>query len=71
VRPGSILVFHDGFTHAREFPKQETAQALRLIIPALREQGYEFVTIPDLLGISAYQSEGSSLSDEVLPLYSD
>jgi peptidoglycan-N-acetylglucosamine deacetylase len=71
VRPGSILVFHDGLTHAREFPKPETAQALRLIIPALREQGYEFVTIPDLLGISAYQSEGSSLSDELLPLYSD
>jgi peptidoglycan/xylan/chitin deacetylase (PgdA/CDA1 family) len=71
VRPGSILVFHDGFTHARRFPKQETAQALRLIIPALREQGYEFVTIPDMLGISAYQREGASPPDEPVPLYSN
>jgi peptidoglycan/xylan/chitin deacetylase (PgdA/CDA1 family) len=59
VRPGSILVFHDGFTHAKEFLKPETAQALRLIIPALREQGYEFVTVPELLGIPAYQSASS------------
>jgi len=71
VRPGSILVFHDGYTHAQEFPKPETAQALRLIIPALREQGYEFVTIPDMLGLSAYQGEGAALLDEPLPLYSD
>jgi len=61
VRPGSILVFHDGLTHAKYFHKTETAQALRLIIPALREQGYEFVTVPELLGIPGYQSANSSM----------
>ncbi len=59
VRPGSIIVFHDGFTHASHYPKPQTAQALRLLIPALKAQGYEFVTVPELLGIPAYQSDGT------------
>jgi len=56
VQPGSILVFHDGMTHAERFPKPQTAQALRLLIPPLKAQGYAFVTVPELLGIPAYQS---------------
>jgi peptidoglycan/xylan/chitin deacetylase (PgdA/CDA1 family) len=69
VRPGSILVFHDGFSHARRFPKSQTAHALRRLIPELQEQGYDFTTIPDLLGIPAYQSDDASMADEPLPLY--
>jgi peptidoglycan/xylan/chitin deacetylase (PgdA/CDA1 family) len=55
VRPGTILVFHDGFTHADRYAKPETVRLLRLLVPALGDQGYEFATIPDLLGIRAYQ----------------
>jgi peptidoglycan/xylan/chitin deacetylase (PgdA/CDA1 family) len=55
VRPGSILVFHDGFTHADRYDKPETVEALRLLIPRLRARGYGFATIPELLGIRAYQ----------------
>ncbi len=45
VQNGSILVFHlQGGTNA---PK--TAQALAQIIPQLKKQGYEFVTISELL----------------------
>lgn len=55
VRPGSIIVFHDGMTHAERHDKPETARALRLLIEAVRRQDYELVTIPDLLGIAAYQ----------------
>jgi peptidoglycan/xylan/chitin deacetylase (PgdA/CDA1 family) len=44
------------------YPKPETAQALRLLLPTLKERGYQFVTIPELLGIPAYQDEQISLS---------
>ncbi|MBF6589145.1 MAG: polysaccharide deacetylase family protein [Ktedonobacterales bacterium] len=57
VRPGTIVVFHDGMTHADTHPKPETARAVRQLVPALRAQGYEFVTIPTLLNIPAYQDE--------------
>ena len=43
VRPGSIVLGHaNGFGHS-------TAEALRSLIPALREKGYEFVTVSALL----------------------
>lgn len=57
VRPGSIIVFHDGFTHADRYPKPQTARALRLLIPELRQRGYAFATVPLLLGIRAYQED--------------
>lgn len=57
VKPGTILVFHDGFTHAETYAKPETARALRLLVPELKTRGYTFVTIPHLLGIPAYQEE--------------
>jgi len=43
VKPGSIVLGHaNGFGHA-------TAEALRCIIPALKAQGYRFVTVSELL----------------------
>jgi peptidoglycan/xylan/chitin deacetylase (PgdA/CDA1 family) len=54
VRPGSILVFHDGIPHSRYHPKPQTAAALRIILPELRSRGFEFVTAPALLNIPAY-----------------
>lgn len=46
VRPGSIVVMHlHGGPNA-----PATDDALREIIPALRDRGYEFVTLSELLG---------------------
>jgi peptidoglycan/xylan/chitin deacetylase (PgdA/CDA1 family) len=45
VRPGSIIVSHDGGG-----PRGETLAAYRKIIPALQRRGYRIVTIPQLLG---------------------
>ncbi|HEX8036788.1 MAG TPA: polysaccharide deacetylase family protein [Ktedonobacterales bacterium] len=59
VRPGTIIVFHDGMTHAERHEKPETALAVRLLIPALRDQGYDFATIPELLDIPAYTDLGA------------
>lgn len=45
VRPGSILLFHDGGGD-----RSTTIEALPGIIRDLRERGYEFVTVTELLG---------------------
>lgn len=55
VQPGSIIVFHDGMTHADHHDKRETAHALRLLVPFLRDAGYACVTVPALLGIAGYR----------------
>jgi len=45
VRPGSIVLSHDGGG-----PRGETLAAYPSIIAALRRRGYRFVTVPQLLG---------------------
>jgi len=43
VRPGSIVVLHDGGG-----PRDETVAAVDLIVPALQAMGYRLVTVADL-----------------------
>ncbi len=45
VRPGSIVISHDGGG-----PRGQTLAAYPDIIRALRARGYRFVTVPELLG---------------------
>jgi peptidoglycan-N-acetylglucosamine deacetylase len=45
VRPGSIILSHDGGG-----PRGQTLAAYPLIISALRARGYRFLTVPQLLG---------------------
>lgn len=57
VKPGSIVLLHDGWNTSR--PNQgesdliadrtQTVQALALLLPALLAQGYQCVTLPELL----------------------
>jgi peptidoglycan/xylan/chitin deacetylase (PgdA/CDA1 family) len=54
TQPGSIMCFHDAKPLARSWEKRETTRAVRMLVPELRSQGYEFVTIPELLGMPAY-----------------
>lgn len=46
VRPGSIILFHDG---GREKPG--TVKAVDLVLGTLRAQGYRFVTVSELLAL--------------------
>jgi peptidoglycan/xylan/chitin deacetylase (PgdA/CDA1 family) len=58
ARPGGIILMHDGYGIYHDVPwadKSLTPRALPLIIQALRDQGYKFLTVPDLLGLPAYQ----------------
>jgi peptidoglycan/xylan/chitin deacetylase (PgdA/CDA1 family) len=56
TRPGSILVFHDGFD-SRGGNRGETVRAVRITAEALLRQGYRFVTVDELLGTPAYQED--------------
>ncbi len=54
TRPGSILLFHDAVTWKKYIDKNETIRAVRHMIPALREAGFEFVKVSELLQVPAY-----------------
>jgi peptidoglycan/xylan/chitin deacetylase (PgdA/CDA1 family) len=54
TRPGTILIFHDGF-NARGGIRAETVEAVRMTIDALLARGYRFVTVDELLDVSAYE----------------
>jgi peptidoglycan-N-acetylglucosamine deacetylase len=45
AQPGAIILSHDGGG-----PRQETLDAYPYIIRTLRQRGYRFVTVPELLG---------------------
>lgn len=49
VTPGAIILMHDGGDWDAD--RTNTIASLRIIIPALQQQGYEFETVPDLLNI--------------------
>ncbi|MCT8137153.1 polysaccharide deacetylase family protein [Anaerobacillus sp. CMMVII] len=49
VQPGAIILMHDGGDWDAD--RTNTIDSLRQIIPTLKEQGYEFVTVPELLNI--------------------
>ena len=48
ARNGSIVLMHDG-DKTRRGDRSQTVAALPAIISSLREEGYEFVTVPELL----------------------
>lgn len=45
---GDIVLFHD-YVHGQS----QTREALQIILPALEKQGYRFVTVSELIGLSA------------------
>ncbi len=54
VRPGSIVIFHDGFD-AKGGVRAATVAAVALTISELALRGYEFTTVDRLLGIGPYR----------------
>jgi peptidoglycan/xylan/chitin deacetylase (PgdA/CDA1 family) len=55
VRSGSIILMHDGYAHADRHDVPQTIEALNRMIPPLLDEGYEFVTVPEALGMEAYK----------------
>jgi peptidoglycan/xylan/chitin deacetylase (PgdA/CDA1 family) len=48
VTDGAIIVLHDG-NRGRAGDRRNTVIATKLIVTALRKEGYRFVTVPELL----------------------
>ena len=49
THPGAIILMHDGGEWDAD--RTNTIKSLRLIIPELQKEGYEFVTVPQLVNI--------------------
>lgn len=49
VKPGAIVLLHDGDAPAQTASREQTVEATALIIDELRKQGYNFVTVSQLL----------------------
>ena len=43
---GNIVLFHDGGSN-----RQQTVQALEIILPELKKQGFKFITVTEMLTI--------------------
>lgn len=50
VRPGAIIVLHDGLNRGHNVDRQETVKALRIIIRRLKAEGYTFTTLEPIAG---------------------
>jgi len=56
---GKIILLHDGYGtchNCKESDKSATVEALPIIIETLQNEGYKFVTVPQILGVSAYNN---------------
>ena len=59
AKPGGIILLHDGHGLLHNVPRSNeslTVQALPLIIEQLQAKGYQFVTVPSLLNVPAYNN---------------
>lgn len=54
TKPGSIICFHDAKPWEKNWEKPQTNRAVQALVPMLRDQGYEFVTVAELLGLPSY-----------------
>jgi peptidoglycan-N-acetylglucosamine deacetylase len=57
ANPGGIILLHDGYGVIHNSPRADksiTVEMLPIIIEKLQNEGYSFVTVPELLHIPAY-----------------
>jgi len=66
VRPGDIVVLHDGIGLEPEPDRRRTLNILPDFIRGMKERGIRFVTVADLLGLPPYFMETEPGPDESL-----
>jgi len=49
AKPGSVIVLHDGRDSRPSYDRSQMLQALPQIIDALKQRGFDFATVPELL----------------------
>ena len=55
VRPDGVVILHDGHEIGLDYSRENTVEALPVIIETLKKQGYTFVTADKLLGTNPYR----------------
>jgi peptidoglycan-N-acetylglucosamine deacetylase len=65
VRPGAVVLMHDGGG------KHPTVQALPKIIAGLKQKGYSFVTVPELLQMEDAQLTKAAIPRNPLKVYTN
>lgn len=63
VRPGGIILLHDGWDRDGERDRTPTLEALPLILQGLKDRGLQFFTLDRLLGMSK-EAQGIRNSDQ-------
>jgi peptidoglycan/xylan/chitin deacetylase (PgdA/CDA1 family) len=53
ARPGSMLIFHDGY-NASTADRSNTLRAVAIVIRELRSRGFAFTTVDELLRVAPY-----------------
>jgi len=56
AKPGGVIVLHDGDANHHNSNRAEDVKALPEIIESLKNDGYSFVTVPQLFNIPAYNN---------------
>lgn len=56
VKPGNIILLHDGMNLKHGADQEKTVKALPVIIDSLKARGYRFVTVPELLSLTPLQA---------------
>jgi peptidoglycan/xylan/chitin deacetylase (PgdA/CDA1 family) len=56
ARPGAIIIFHDGYD-GHPGNRASTVAAAKIVVDRLQRDGYGFATVPELLGVAAYQGD--------------
>ena len=59
IKPGSIILLHDGLELRDNYRTEATVEALPAIIDSLSEHGYDFVTIPQMIEETQIQEDAS------------
>lgn len=68
VKNGSIIVLHDG-NRGKPADRMNTVEATKLIVAALKKEGYTFVTVPRLMATGFAESTAAPGPTEYGPFY--
>lgn len=63
VRPGGVILLHDGWDRDEEQDRAPTLEALPLVLQGLKDRGLEFFTLDRLLGMSK-EAQGASCNGQ-------
>jgi hypothetical protein len=57
MRGGDVILLHDGNHVAPGADRWQTVVATHLLIESWREKGYDFVTVPEMMGAAGMASD--------------